>query len=833
MRLEPNTRQDDSATKARPAAKPADTPCELARGTPSGAAAQQSGTSSQGSAASTDYLAQRTPGMGLPTPAVAGLLRQIRPATPALGLQGLARTPFLAALARTAPQPTPGLTPEPDSAQLASAWADLVDGLLPRAEGAAGSPITPACVGAGAPSPFPYTVTPAGPWTRSRLGLLPPATPATVGRGGMDAWLARLGLGSAVDTPARRDLQALWAHATQAGALREEVEAVRAEGQAAALAATRAQLEHWDVLMGHSASLEAENRRLRLELEGVEAALQRAGGERAAAAQAAAAQGELAEAEADRARVAGTRLLELAEHAGLVAAAYEAEKGTLVAELEAARAAVAEAEAAQAAARACADTSRSQLVQLETRLLDAQHDFSDAEAASAAAREAAEAASAEQARLQGELAAVRAQLEAALDPPAGAAGGTGAHDAETAQLLLQLQEAHEALYEIACGAETAQRTVRDGLSALSSPDVPESPSQGLTCLAPTHASGSLDGVGGLVMQRRLAIEAAAAANTARVHENAHLRTQLQGAREALGEAGLATPVAPQGASITIAGQQASSPAGQAAGRVAVPAFFGAHRVFMGPPPGAAPRAPASCSPAVHEAWCGVRDRLRRMRADLEDTRLAVHLFRGRSATPPVLLLAPASCQVEEQGGATRTAGDHRGEPHAAWNQGEGTSEGGENPASPAPRPPKVAVDAATQVTPLSCRGDAGMQRQRSVQAMQEAAAMEAGKRGAHEGGSPGVAHKPVSLVIRVGSATPAQATGKENAEDTPVQRLQAACEEASDSDGIPLSPGPPRRRLAAAARAAPAGGSSSEREFRRRAAALNIRISPYFKRRTG
>lgn len=57
--------------------------------------------------------------------------------------------------------------------------------------------------------------------------------------------------------------QALWVRATQAGTLREEVEAVRAAGQAAALAATREQLEQWDVLMSHSASLESENRRLR------------------------------------------------------------------------------------------------------------------------------------------------------------------------------------------------------------------------------------------------------------------------------------------------------------------------------------------------------------------------------------------------------------------------------------------------------------------------------------------------------------------------------------------------------------------------------------------
>lgn len=170
----------------------------------------------------------------------------------------------------------------------------------------------------------------------------------------------------------------------------------------------------------------------------------------------------------------------------------QAEKGALLAELEAARGAVAEAEAAKSAACACADTSRSQLAQLETRLLDAQcaaflehlkahlptlcrslhtsfsqvawrsmfqhfasatqlqcsligssglgrHAFSDAEAGSAAAREAAEAAAAEQARLQGELAAVRAQLEAAAGPPEDAERGSGHRDARTARLLEQLQ----------------------------------------------------------------------------------------------------------------------------------------------------------------------------------------------------------------------------------------------------------------------------------------------------------------------------------------------------------------------------------------------------------
>ncbi len=40
-----------------------------------------------------------------------------------------------------------------------------------------------------------------------------------------------------------------------------------------------------------------------------------------------------------------------------------------------------------------------------------------------------------------------------------------------------MQEAHEALYEIACGAETAQRTVHEGLSALSGSAARDSPCQ--------------------------------------------------------------------------------------------------------------------------------------------------------------------------------------------------------------------------------------------------------------------------------------------------------------------------------------------------------------------
>ena len=84
------------------------------------------------------------------------------------------------------------------------------------------------------------------------------------------------------------------------------------------------------VQMEHSTRLEAENAELRAELEAVlaaklaaEAALATTAGERGVCAAAANVQLALAAEEADRAKEAGLRLLELADHAALVAAAYE------------------------------------------------------------------------------------------------------------------------------------------------------------------------------------------------------------------------------------------------------------------------------------------------------------------------------------------------------------------------------------------------------------------------------------------------------------------------------------------------------------------------------
>ena len=82
--------------------------------------------------------------------------------------------------------------------------------------------------------------------------------------------------------------------------------------------------------MDHSARLEAENAGLRVELEAVladklaaESALATTADERGVCAAAANAQQALAAEEADRAREAGMRLLELADHAAIVSAAYE------------------------------------------------------------------------------------------------------------------------------------------------------------------------------------------------------------------------------------------------------------------------------------------------------------------------------------------------------------------------------------------------------------------------------------------------------------------------------------------------------------------------------
>lgn len=90
------------------------------------------------------------------------------------------------------------------------------------------------------------------------------------------------------------------------------------------------QAKYFLAQMEHSARLESENAELRAELEATlaaklaaESALTVTVGERGVCAAAANAQLALAAQEAERAKEAGMRLLELADHAALVAAAYE------------------------------------------------------------------------------------------------------------------------------------------------------------------------------------------------------------------------------------------------------------------------------------------------------------------------------------------------------------------------------------------------------------------------------------------------------------------------------------------------------------------------------
>ncbi|BDA40456.1 hypothetical protein COCOBI_01-1090 [Coccomyxa sp. Obi] len=283
--------------------------------------------------------------------------------------------------------------------------------------GRPGSPATPHRQRARSYTPC-LLASPAGtaPRTRSRLGpgglagaiaaartpatLLrrPPRTPATLLRCGFGsaARSSTPGTALSVDSPARASLEALWARAGQAGALRLEIETVRVAEQERALEEARHHLQQWDSLMQHNADLEAENAELRAELaavaaarEAAEAALIRESAHRAVAAEAAVAQQAwrmthhllmhqddlihaLAAAEAERCKETGLRLLELADHAALVAAAYEDEKQALLEELAASRQRLAAAQDAATCAHMSPATSDRQLAAVEAQLSDAR-----------------------------------------------------------------------------------------------------------------------------------------------------------------------------------------------------------------------------------------------------------------------------------------------------------------------------------------------------------------------------------------------------------------------------------------------------------------------------
>jgi len=98
-----------------------------------------------------------------------------------------------------------------------------------------------------------------------------------------------------------------------------------------------------------------------------------------------------------------------------------------------------------------------------------------------------------------------------------------------------------------------------------------------------------------------------------------------------------------------------------------------------------------CACSTRCARCGHADADQaQLPAAPQDTRLAVHQFRGRAAAPPLLLPAPPA--------AGQAAGEGR-------HQDDCRAPDAEEPlASPPPRPARPAVDAATQVTPHAPQG---------------------------------------------------------------------------------------------------------------------------------
>ncbi|CAL8467255.1 g6791 [Coccomyxa elongata] len=643
-----------------------------------------------------------------------------------------------------------------------------------------------------------------------------PGTALSVGRGSLDSWLARTGLDDKVDSPARASLEALWARAGQAGALRLEIETVRVAEQERALEEARHHLQQWDSLMQHNADLEAENAELRAELaavaaarEAAEAALSRESSERAVAAEAAVAQQALAAAEAERCKETGLRLLELADHAALVAAAYEDEKQALLEELAASRQRLAAAQDAATCAHMSPATSDRHLAAVEAQLSEARREYTEAMAACEAAQEAAAAAAEEKVRLLTEL----QQARTALDASAAAADSAGAsRDAEAAYLAAQLKEAHEALFELEMDALEAQRIAQETQDILAIEDSEE-----------PIVADEAD-----IKEMQQVVEAASDANKAYEEENERLRMELEAAQQQLAavqqkQSSLPAEQLPaeencedDDSTPTKRPSETAALVGAAAAAHAAPVtFYGSHRVFLAPRPIDAPASgavgagtaittarrqgtPQSASPVA--AWCTVTDRLRRLRADLEDTSNTMHLLRSARKSTQQALPAP------DWAGAT--------DPYLPENL-------------PAAQPSPVKQDTPQQLALIKAPVASPAHAAPADGAAEEGTAADERQREE----TPEAAAERIQLVLRIGHLTPPQEVVQAC---TPEPKRAPVHEAAESSPEIDTPVQQPRlglwgRRGGARKKAS----ASEEREFRRRAAALKIRISPYFNRRRG
>ncbi|KAL4458308.1 hypothetical protein ABPG75_013173 [Micractinium tetrahymenae] len=203
------------------------------------------------------------------------------------------------------------------------------------------------------------------------------ATPAP-GQGSLTVWMDRRGMRATLSTPARNDLRLLWAAARDIRAYQSEAAALRADNAA---------------LLG--------------ELEAAQEALQELGAEHEAAVVAAEAGALCAEAEVARARDAAGHMMALADQIQGMFALCENEKESLVQELDAAQAQLAQSEAAAADT---AHLSERQRGQLEAQLEEARQAVAAAQSAADAAQQRATDASKELTAIRRQLSEAQAQL---------------------------------------------------------------------------------------------------------------------------------------------------------------------------------------------------------------------------------------------------------------------------------------------------------------------------------------------------------------------------------------------------------------------------------------
>ncbi|GAB4822183.1 hypothetical protein N2152v2_009229 [Parachlorella kessleri] len=237
----------------------------------------------------------------------------------------------------------------------------------------------------------------------------PPSAQATpeLGKGSLSHWINRRGLSQALNTPARIDLQLLWA------AMRDNQR-----------------------VLGEVEEMRHENAALGRELERVQGLLRELGVEYTAAVQAAEANQACAEAELAKAREAAQQMVQLSNQIQQMFNLCEAEKVELLGELAAAQQRLAAIE--QGATGALSDLERAEL----------ERQIEEARLAVAAAQRAADLAESRANDACSELCSIREELQATqqqLTNPVEAAPSTEAAATPMAALRGRLQGMQEAL----------------------------------------------------------------------------------------------------------------------------------------------------------------------------------------------------------------------------------------------------------------------------------------------------------------------------------------------------------------------------------------------------